>query len=53
MFLLWPFFAVFLTSIVFLGISFTFQLYHEICVLLGKEGLVDKFEIESETESLL
>lgn len=52
-FLLWPFFAVFLTSIAFLGISFTFQLYHEICVLLGKEGLVDKFEIESETESLL
>jgi TRAP-type C4-dicarboxylate transport system permease small subunit len=52
-FLLWPFFAVFLTSLAFLGISFAFQLYHEICVLLGKQGLVDAYEIESETESLL
>jgi TRAP-type C4-dicarboxylate transport system permease small subunit len=52
-FLLWPFFAVFLTSVAFLGISFAFQLYHEICVLLGKDGLVDEYEVESETESLL
>ena len=52
-FLLWPFFAVFLTSMAFLALSFAFQLYHELCVLLGKRGLVDKYETESESGSLL
>ena len=52
-FLLWPFFAVFLTGIAFLAISFWFQLYHEILLLLGKEGLVDKYYIEAESGSLL
>jgi TRAP-type C4-dicarboxylate transport system permease small subunit len=52
-FLLWPFFAIFLTSMGFLAVSFTFQLYHEFCTLLGKEGLKDKYDIKSESESLL
>ncbi|MCH9670755.1 MAG: TRAP transporter small permease [Gammaproteobacteria bacterium] len=52
-FLLWPFFAAFLTSIGFLAVTFAFQLYHEVCVLLGKPGLVDPYEIEAESGSLL
>ena len=36
---LWPFFVTFLTGISFLGISFFFQLWHEIQVMFGKPGL--------------
>lgn len=52
-FLIWPFFVVFLTSMAFLAVSFVFQLYHEVCTLLGKPGLVDKYNVESDSESLL
>ena len=52
-FLLWPFFGIFLTSIGFLAVSFVFALYHEVCVFMGKPGLVDRYQIESESGSLL
>ena len=52
-FLLWPFFSVFLLGMAFLAISFAFQLYHEICVRLGKPGLAEDYETESESGSLL
>jgi hypothetical protein len=45
--------VVFLTSMAFLAVSFVFQLYHEVCTLLGKEGLVDKYNVKSDSESLL
>ena len=52
-FLLWPFFAVFLASMAFLAVSFTFQLYHEIGLVMGKDGLVDKYDAKAESSSLL
>lgn len=52
-FLLWPFFAAFLAGMVFMAISFAFQLYHEVCVVLGKKGLVDRRATTEEGGSLL
>lgn len=49
-FLLWPFFVVFLTSMGFMTISFLFQLYHEVCLLLGRDGLVDRYQSQAESE---
>lgn len=49
-FLLWPFFVVFQVSMAFLAVSYAFQLYHEVRVLFGKEGLVDKYKIEAEAD---
>jgi len=52
-FLLWPFFVAFLAGMAFLGISFAFQLYHEICVALGGKGLEDPYQPEGDDSALL
>ncbi len=53
MFPLWPFFAIFLTGIAFLGISFLFQIWHEIQVLFGNEGLVNEVDSDEDGKYLL
>ena len=50
---LWPFFSIFLTGIAFLAISFLFQLWHDIQVLCGNEGLVHELESNEDDEYLL
>ncbi len=52
-FLLWHFFAVFLLGMAFLAVSHAFQLYHQICLLLGREGLAEGYETHTDEGSLL
>lgn len=53
LFPLWPFFAVFLTGMAFLAISFVFQLYQDVQALRGKKGLVDKYGAGEESGPIL
>ena len=50
---LWPFFVTFLIGIGFLGISFFFQLWHEIQLLFGKSGLVDAEDYSEDSGPIL
>ena len=52
-FLLWHFFVVFLIGMAFLAVSYAFQLYHQICTLLGKPGLVEGYKTHTDEGSLL
>ncbi len=50
---MWPFFLTFLISIGFLGISFIFQLWNEIRILIGLPGLASMQEAEEDTGPIL
>ena len=50
---LWPFFVTFLTGIGFLGISFFFQLWHEVQILFGRSGLQGITEDSEDTGPIL
>ena len=52
-FSMWPFFLTFLISIGFLGISFFFQLWNEIRLLLGLPGIAAMQEEEEDSGPIL
>ena len=52
-FSMWPFFLIFLVSISFLGISFIFQLWNEVRLLLGLPGIIGMQEEEEDSGPIL
>ena len=52
-FLLWHFFVVFLLGMAFLAVSCAFQLYHQLCLLLGGEGLAEGYKAHADEGPLL
>jgi hypothetical protein len=50
---MWPFFLTFLISIGFLGISFFFQLWNEIRLLLSLPGIAAMQEEEEDSGPIL
>ena len=52
-FLMWPFFLTFLVSISFLGISFLFQLWNEVRLLMGLPGIIAMQKEEEDSGPIL
>ena len=52
-FLMWPFFLTFLGSISFLGISFLFQLWNEVRLLMGLPGIIAMQKEEEDSGPIL
>jgi hypothetical protein len=52
-FSMWPFFLTFLISIGFLGISFLFQLWNEVRLLIGLPGITAMQKEEEDSGPIL
>ena len=50
---MWPFFLTFLVSISFLGISFLFQLWNEVRLLMGLPGIIAMQKEEEDSGPIL